>query len=105
MLRKVLADKIDLEPVGSGRQRRYKFRGALHRRSARNGESRLASRAWVGRAYIGQSPRSPRRAPLPFRFAIVLQRCPCYIHLHFGGAGMTAPASSNLNRPRLRRHI
>ena len=29
MLRKVLADKIELEPVGSGRQRGYKFRGAL----------------------------------------------------------------------------
>src|SRR4029453_9647593 len=29
MPRKVLADKIELEPVGSGRQRGYKFRGAL----------------------------------------------------------------------------
>ena len=29
MLRKILADKIELEPVGSGRQRGYKFRGAL----------------------------------------------------------------------------
>jgi site-specific DNA recombinase len=29
MLRKVLADKIVLEPVGSGRQRGYKFRGNL----------------------------------------------------------------------------
>jgi hypothetical protein len=29
MLRKVLADKIELEPVGSGRQRGYKFRGSL----------------------------------------------------------------------------
>jgi hypothetical protein len=29
MLRKVLADKIELEPVGSGRQRGYKFRGNL----------------------------------------------------------------------------
>lgn len=29
MLRKVLADKIELEPVGSGRQRGYRFRGAL----------------------------------------------------------------------------
>jgi hypothetical protein len=25
----ILADRIELEPVGSGRQRRYKFRGAL----------------------------------------------------------------------------
>jgi hypothetical protein len=29
MLRKLLADKIELEPVGSGQQRGYKFRGAL----------------------------------------------------------------------------
>jgi|SRR5438094_5115121 len=29
MLRKLLADKIDIEPVGSGRQRGFKFRGAL----------------------------------------------------------------------------
>jgi len=29
MLRKLLADKIELEPVGSGRERGYKFRGAL----------------------------------------------------------------------------
>ena len=29
MLRKLLADKIELEPLGSGRQRSYKFRGAL----------------------------------------------------------------------------
>jgi site-specific DNA recombinase len=29
MLRKILADKIELEPVGSGRQRGYKFRGNL----------------------------------------------------------------------------
>ena len=29
MLRKLLADKIEIEPVGSGRQRGYKFRGNL----------------------------------------------------------------------------
>jgi hypothetical protein len=29
MLRKLLADKIELEPVGHGRERGYKFRGAL----------------------------------------------------------------------------
>ena len=29
MLRKILADKIEFEPVGSGRRRSYKFRGAL----------------------------------------------------------------------------
>jgi len=29
MLRKLLADKIELEPIGSGRERDYKFRGAL----------------------------------------------------------------------------
>jgi hypothetical protein len=29
MLRKLLTDKIDLEPVGSGRDRGYKFRGTL----------------------------------------------------------------------------
>ena len=29
MLRKLLQDKIELEPVGSGRHRGYKFRGAL----------------------------------------------------------------------------
>ena len=29
MLRKLLTDKIDLEPVGSGRDRGYKFRGSL----------------------------------------------------------------------------
>jgi hypothetical protein len=29
MLRKLLTDKIDLEPVGSGRNRGYKFRGSL----------------------------------------------------------------------------
>jgi site-specific DNA recombinase len=29
MLRKLLADKIELEPVGSGRERAYKFRGSL----------------------------------------------------------------------------
>jgi len=29
LLRKLLADKIELEPVGHGRERGYKFRGAL----------------------------------------------------------------------------
>jgi hypothetical protein len=29
MLRKILADKIALEPVGAGRQRGYNFRGTL----------------------------------------------------------------------------
>src|SRR5262245_16013031 len=29
MLRKILTGKIELEPVGSGRERAYKFRGAL----------------------------------------------------------------------------
>ena len=29
MLRKLLTDKIDLEPIGSGRDRGYKFRGSL----------------------------------------------------------------------------
>jgi hypothetical protein len=29
MSRKLLADKIDLEPAGSGRTRGYKFRGTL----------------------------------------------------------------------------
>ena len=29
MLRAILADKIQLEPVGSGRQHGYRFRGAL----------------------------------------------------------------------------
>jgi hypothetical protein len=29
MLRKILADKIEFEPLGSGRRRSYKFRGAL----------------------------------------------------------------------------
>jgi hypothetical protein len=29
MLRKLLADKIELEPVGEGRERGYRFRGAL----------------------------------------------------------------------------
>jgi hypothetical protein len=29
MLRKLLTEKIDLEPVGSGRARGYKFRGSL----------------------------------------------------------------------------
>src|SRR2546427_12313435 len=29
MLRKLLADKIEIEPVGSGRKRGFKFRGAL----------------------------------------------------------------------------
>jgi len=29
MLRKILADKIELEAVGSGRKRGYRFRGAL----------------------------------------------------------------------------
>src|SRR2546425_7296940 len=29
MLRKLLEDKIELEPVGRGRERGYKFRGAL----------------------------------------------------------------------------
>ena len=29
MLRKILADKIELEPVGQGRGRGYKFRGTL----------------------------------------------------------------------------
>ena len=39
MLRKVLADKIDLEPVGSGRQRGYKFRGALSLEKLIEGEA------------------------------------------------------------------
>src|SRR5262249_52660412 len=29
MLRKLLTDKIDLEPIGSGRDRGYRFRGSL----------------------------------------------------------------------------
>ena len=29
MLRKILADKIEMQPVGSGRQRGYRLRGAL----------------------------------------------------------------------------
>ena len=29
MLRKLLADKIEIEPIGSGRRRAFKFRGAL----------------------------------------------------------------------------
>src|SRR5207245_9317970 len=29
MLRKLLADKIEIEPVGSGRRRGFKFRGAV----------------------------------------------------------------------------
>jgi hypothetical protein len=102
LIARPLIENVRCANVGGGPNG---IRWVLHRRSARNGESRLASRAWVGRVYIGQSPRRPRRAPLPFRFAIFLQRCPCYIHLYFGGAGMTAAASSNLNRPRLRRHI
>lgn len=39
MLRKVLADKIDLEPVGCGRQRGYKFRGALSLEKLIEGEA------------------------------------------------------------------
>ena len=39
MLRKILADKIDLEPVGSGRQRGYKFRGALSLEKLIDGEA------------------------------------------------------------------
>jgi len=39
MLRKVLADKIDLEPVGSGRQRGYRFRGALNLEKLIEGEA------------------------------------------------------------------
>ena len=41
MLRKVLADKIDLEPVGSGRQRGYKFRGALSLEKLIEGEAMI----------------------------------------------------------------
>jgi hypothetical protein len=38
-LRKILADKIELEQVGSGRQRRYKFRGALSLEKIIEGEA------------------------------------------------------------------
>jgi hypothetical protein len=39
MLRKILADKIELEPVGSGRQRGYKFRGNLSLEKLGEGEA------------------------------------------------------------------
>jgi hypothetical protein len=39
MLRKILADKIELEPVGSGRRRSYKFRGALTLQKLIGGEA------------------------------------------------------------------
>ena len=39
MLRKVLADKIELEPVGAGRQRGYRFRGALSLEKLIEGEA------------------------------------------------------------------
>jgi hypothetical protein len=39
MLRKILADKIELERVGSGRQRGYTFRGALSLEKLIEGEA------------------------------------------------------------------
>jgi hypothetical protein len=39
MLRKILADKIELEPVGSGRHRGYKFRGTLNLERLIEGEA------------------------------------------------------------------
>jgi hypothetical protein len=41
MLRKLLADKIELEPVGEGRGRGYRFRGALTIEKLIGGEARL----------------------------------------------------------------
>ena len=39
MLRKILADKIELEPVGSARERGYKFRGTLNPERLIEGEA------------------------------------------------------------------
>ena len=39
MLRKILADKIEFEPVGSGRGRSYRFRGALTLEKLISGEA------------------------------------------------------------------
>jgi hypothetical protein len=47
MLRKILADKIEMQPVGSGRQRGYRFHGALTIERLIEGEAFQTSLAGV----------------------------------------------------------
>jgi hypothetical protein len=58
MLRKILADKIEMQPVGSRRQRGYRFRGALTIERLIGGEAFQTSLAGVApngiRAVVGQ---------------------------------------------------
>src|SRR5262249_28995781 len=56
MLRKILADKIELEPVGSGRQRGYRFRGALALDRLIGGEALQTSLSIVAPRGFGQQP-------------------------------------------------
>jgi hypothetical protein len=43
MLRKILADKIEMQPMGSGRQRGYRFHGVLTIERLIEGEAFQAS--------------------------------------------------------------
>jgi hypothetical protein len=47
MLRKLLADKIEMQPVGAGRQRGYRFRGTLTIERLIGGEAFQTSLAGV----------------------------------------------------------
>ena len=45
MLRKVVADQMELGPVGSGRERGHKFRGALSLEKLIAGEATMVERS------------------------------------------------------------
>jgi hypothetical protein len=63
MLRKILADKIELEPVGSGRQRGYKFRGALSLEKLIAGEAMNNTSDYGGPNGIRSRLHPRRRGP------------------------------------------
>jgi hypothetical protein len=60
MLRKLLAGKIELERVGSGRERGYKFRGVLTIEKLIGGETYLTHLSMVAPTGFGQQTCFPR---------------------------------------------
>jgi hypothetical protein len=59
MLRKLLTDKIELEPVGHGRKRGYRFRGALCIERLIAGEALQTSLSMVAPTGFGRQTCSP----------------------------------------------
>jgi hypothetical protein len=64
MLRKLLEDKIELEPVGKGRERGYKFRGAL------TVDRLIGGDAFVIAAFRVLAARNSQRSALTGRGAV-----------------------------------